>query len=64
MTAIPAIAQQWLDAWNARDVERILACLADGAVYEDVPLGAVNRTPAETRQFVEAAWDFFGRQKT
>jgi hypothetical protein len=38
--AIQTIAQQWVDAWNARDVERILACFADGAVYEDVPLTA------------------------
>ena len=54
-----AIAQQWLDAWNARDVERILACLTEDAVYEDVTLGAINRTPAETRQFVAAAWAAF-----
>jgi steroid delta-isomerase-like uncharacterized protein len=57
--AIPAIAQQWIDAWNARSVERILACFAGSAVYEDVALGAVNRTAAETRQFAEAAWAAF-----
>jgi steroid delta-isomerase-like uncharacterized protein len=55
----PQVVQQWVDAWNARDVERVLACLADGAIYEDVPLGAINRTAAETRQFIAAAWSAF-----
>jgi steroid delta-isomerase-like uncharacterized protein len=54
-----SIAQQWLDAWNSHDIERILACLTNDAIYEDKTLGAVNRTPAETRQFVAAGWAAF-----
>jgi steroid delta-isomerase-like uncharacterized protein len=59
MQSTHPIAQQWIDAWNARDVERILACLTGDAVYEDITLGAVNRTPAETKQFVAVAWSAF-----
>ncbi len=57
--AIPRIAQQWIDAWNAHDVDRILACLTEDAVYEDLPLGAVNRSHDEARQFIEASWAAF-----
>ncbi len=56
---VPPVLQEWLDAWNARDADRIVACLADDAVYEDVPLGAMNRSAAETRQFVAVAWKGF-----
>ena len=57
MTA--SVAQQWLDAWNSHDVERVLACLTADAVYEDVPLGAVNRGHDEARQFILAGWAAF-----
>lgn len=37
-TADPeAFARGWLEAWNSRDVDRILTFYADDAVYEDVP---------------------------
>jgi len=59
MTAPSSIADRWLEAWNARSVDQILACFTDDAVYEDVPLGAVNRTPDEMRQFISAGWAAF-----
>ena len=59
MTATSSIAGRWLEAWNARSVARILECLAEDGVYEDVPLGAVNRTREDARQFIAAAWVAF-----
>jgi steroid delta-isomerase-like uncharacterized protein len=59
VTAVPRVAQAWIDAWNSHDVNRILACLTEDAVYEDLPLGAINRTPAEARQFIEGSWVAF-----
>jgi steroid delta-isomerase-like uncharacterized protein len=59
MVTTPGIVRQWVEAWNAHDAECILACLAEDAVYEDVPLGAVNRTPQEARRFIEVAWSAF-----
>jgi steroid delta-isomerase-like uncharacterized protein len=59
MTGAPRIVEQWQDAWNSHDVERILACLSEDAVYEDVPTGRINRTHEEARQFIEAGWAAF-----
>ena len=59
VAAVPQVARDWVDAWNARDVERILACLTVDAVYEDVTLGAVNRSRDEARQFIQGAWAAF-----
>ena len=59
MAGNSSIADRWLDAWNARETDRILACLTDDGIYEDVPLGVVNRTPSEARQFIAAAWGAF-----
>ena len=40
-------------------MERILDCLAEDGVYEDLPLGALNRTKEEARQFIETGWAGF-----
>ncbi len=32
-----AFAREWTEAWNSRDVDRILTYYTDDAVYEDVP---------------------------
>ena len=55
VTAVPRVAQAWIDAWNSHDVNRILTCLTADAVYEDLPLGVVNCSHEEARQFIEAA---------
>src|SRR5262249_54919057 len=56
---IPPMAQRWLDAWNSRDMRQVLACLTADAIYEDVPLGAVNPSHDEARAFIEGAWAAF-----
>jgi len=57
--ASASIAQRWVEAWNTRNADQVLACLTPDAVYEDVALGAVNRSHEETRQFVSGAWIAF-----
>jgi steroid delta-isomerase-like uncharacterized protein len=58
-TTQSSIAQRWVDGWNSHDVTRILACLTADAVYEDLPLGAVNHGHDEARQFIEFGWAAF-----
>jgi steroid delta-isomerase-like uncharacterized protein len=54
-----SLADQWIDAWNTHDVERVLACLTADALYEDVPLGAVNRGADAVRGFIQTGWAAF-----
>jgi len=42
-----------LAAWSAHDIDRLLRLFAADFVYEDVTMGAVNRTTAELRAFGE-----------
>jgi steroid delta-isomerase-like uncharacterized protein len=44
--------QRYLDAWNARDVDAVMAFLDEDVVLADVPLGAVARGTVEARDFV------------
>ena len=53
------LAQRLVEAWNTHDPERVLALLTEDHVYEDVTFGAVNRGPAETRQFFAGAFAAF-----
>ena len=53
------IAQRWVDGWNSHDVTRILACLTPDAIYEDLPLAAVNHGHDEARAFIETGWAAF-----
>jgi steroid delta-isomerase-like uncharacterized protein len=46
------IVEHWA-AWSAHDMERVLALFTEGLVYEDVTMGAVNRSAAELRAFGE-----------
>ena len=43
----------YLDAWNARDAERIAAFFSDDAVYDDRGAGAVARGRSEIRAHAE-----------
>jgi steroid delta-isomerase-like uncharacterized protein len=40
-----------LAAWSAHDLDRLVALFPGDLIYEDVTMGAVNRTPAELRAF-------------
>ncbi len=45
------VAENWIEAWNSHDVERILAVFTPDVIYEDVPFGVVNHGAAELRAF-------------
>lgn len=49
MTPLPDIVRAYIEAYNARDVERMLACLADDVVFENVA-GGVPTARAEGRE--------------
>src|SRR4051794_5185349 len=44
--------QQYLDAWNARDVEGVVAFMTEDVVLADLPLGDEVHGAAAARQFV------------
>ena len=41
-TALPDIIQRYLDAYNRRDVEALIACVSETVVFENVS----NATPS------------------
>ena len=60
---IDAIVTRWTDAWHARDVDAIVAMLADDARYSMPPLPQWYRGPAEIRAFLaqgplQSRWRF------
>jgi steroid delta-isomerase-like uncharacterized protein len=44
--------QGYLDAWNARDVERVLGYMSEDVVLADIPLGDQVHGAAAAREFV------------
>ncbi len=52
------IAEHWL-AWSAHDMERVSALFTENLLYEDVTMGAVNRSAAELRAFGEGFFSGF-----
>jgi steroid delta-isomerase-like uncharacterized protein/uncharacterized protein (TIGR02118 family) len=52
------IEQHW-SHWSAHDMDRLLTLVADDVVYEDVPMGVVNRGRAQLRAFGEAFFSGF-----
>ena len=45
--------EEWAASWSAHDLERLLLLFTADVVYEDVPMGAVNRGVTELRAFAE-----------
>ena len=50
----------WLDALNAHDVEGVVACFTDDAVFTDIGTGQVARGRDELRRSVEGLFVTFG----
>jgi ketosteroid isomerase-like protein len=45
------IAENWIDAWNSHDVEKVLAIFTPDVLYEDLPFGVRARGSKELRAF-------------
>jgi steroid delta-isomerase-like uncharacterized protein len=52
------IAEMW-EAWSAHDMKRLLPLFTDDFVYEDMPMGVVNRNASELRAFGEGFFSGF-----
>jgi steroid delta-isomerase-like uncharacterized protein len=52
-------APRWLDAWNSHDADRVLACMAEGIVYDDDAWPTTMHGHAEVRVFLEYIWRAF-----
>ena len=46
--------KKYIAAWLAHDTEAVVSFFAEGCVYEDLALGALNRGKSEVRAFVQA----------
>ncbi len=45
--------EDWAAYWSAHEMERLLPLFTDDVIYEDVPMGVMNRSATELRAFVE-----------
>ncbi|WP_181784146.1 nuclear transport factor 2 family protein [Pseudonocardia pini] len=55
MTTTETWAEGYLSAWDSGDPDRIMAWMADDAVFTDVPSGHTAEGAAAVREFVESA---------
>lgn len=47
------VIDAWARHWTAHDMDRLLPLFTEDLIYEDVTMGAVNRSAAELRAFGE-----------
>lgn len=47
------IVNELMAAWHAMDIERIMACFTDDAVYTNIPMDPPNEGKAAIREFIE-----------
>jgi len=47
----PAIAEQWIAAWNTHSPDKMLPLFADDVFYEDVAFGVPSHGKTELRKF-------------
>ncbi|HZH51295.1 MAG TPA: nuclear transport factor 2 family protein [Microvirga sp.] len=57
MDTVPPIVRRYLDAYNVRDVDGLVACLTEDVVFENVSGGTVN-----VRTTDRAAFESLARQ--
>jgi steroid delta-isomerase-like uncharacterized protein len=50
---------EWAAGWSTHDIERVVSLCTDECIYEDVPLGVVNRGKQELRAFGHQVFDAF-----
>jgi steroid delta-isomerase-like uncharacterized protein len=49
-SAVPAVAQAWIDGWNSKDPDKLMSAFTIDGVYEDVPFGIKKKGSAELRE--------------
>jgi ketosteroid isomerase-like protein len=47
------LIQDWAQHWTSHDIDSLVSLFTDELIYEDVPLGVVNRDKQQLRAFVE-----------
>jgi steroid delta-isomerase-like uncharacterized protein len=50
---------EWAAGWSTQDIERVLSLCTEECLYEDVPLGVVNRGKEELRAFGQQVFNAF-----
>jgi len=55
-TDAAGVVREYLAAWNAHDVERLMALFTDDCVYEDVALGRLEQGKERVRALVESVF--------
>jgi steroid delta-isomerase-like uncharacterized protein len=48
--------ERWAAYWSAHDTEQLLPLFTEDVIYEDVPMGVMNRGIAELRTFAEGVF--------
>lgn len=52
---VPAIVRNYIDAYNAKDVDGMLKCLAPGVRFQNITSGEVNAETTGTGEFEKLA---------
>jgi steroid delta-isomerase-like uncharacterized protein len=55
MDEVPAVVRAYLEAYNDKDVDALVACLADDVVFESVSGGAVTARASGREAFADLA---------
>jgi steroid delta-isomerase-like uncharacterized protein len=58
-----AIVERAFAAWNAHDLDKVVAAYSDDIVYEDVPFGPLNSGPVEFRAWAALCFSIIGDYK-
>ena len=53
-TDVKKMVNEYMAAWNAHDINKILSFFADGCVFEDLALGVVSNDKKELAAFLHS----------
>jgi steroid delta-isomerase-like uncharacterized protein len=53
---LEGFVQEWTDAWNSHEADRLLALMTDDIVYDDSAWPRQMRGHADVREFLKQAW--------
>lgn len=55
-TQIREVTERWMQAWNDKDADALVACIADDLHYTDPAWPEVMRSAEDVRAFTAACW--------